>query len=46
MNLFKKIASMAKAIFFWLLGIRAESEFELNNLGFTDDDIRADLPGL
>ncbi len=46
MKVLTKIVSMAKAIFFRLLGIRAESEYDLNDLGLTDADIRADLPGL
>lgn len=46
MKVIQKIASMAKAIFFWLLGIRAYSEYNLNDLGLTEEDIRADLPGL
>lgn len=46
MKVIQKIASMAQAIFFWLSGIRAKSEYDLNDLGLTDADIRADLPGL
>lgn len=46
MKVLKKIASMAKAIFFWLLGIRAYSEYDLNDLGLTENDIRRDLTRL
>ncbi len=46
MNPFKKITSIANAIFFWLLDIRAEHELNDLDLGITEKDVLLNLPSL